>query len=99
MSAIIPPPIVQLAFGLGNLSSAQWLAIQRLANEACQAELPRRIFKMFARKGVISSISRTAVMATIAAMALTAFEPSMALAGSAPAGKGLSAVAAGTSGA
>jgi hypothetical protein len=52
--------------------------------------------EMFARTGVFSSIGRIAVMATIAAVALTAVEPSLALAGSAPAGKGLSA-ATGTS--
>ncbi len=46
---------------------------------------------MFARKGVFSSIGRAAVMATVAAVALTAIEPPVALAGSAPAGKGLSA--------
>ena len=48
---------------------------------------------MFARKGVFSSIGRAAVMATVAAVALTAVEPSLAQAGSAPAGKGLSAAA------
>ena len=46
---------------------------------------------MFARKGFYSSIGRTVVMATIAAVALTAVEPSLALAGSAPAGRGVSA--------
>ena len=51
---------------------------------------------MFTRKAVFSSVSRAAVMATVAAMALTVVEPSLARAGSAPAGKGLSA---GTSGA
>ena len=49
---------------------------------------------MFARKGLFSSISRIAVMATVAAVALTAFEPSPAQAGSAPAGKGVSAATA-----
>jgi hypothetical protein len=53
---------------------------------------------MFARKGVFSSIGRTAAMVSVAALALTAVEPSLAEAGSAPAGKGLSA-ASGTSGA
>jgi hypothetical protein len=53
---------------------------------------------MFVRKGLFSSIGRAAVMATVAAVALTAVEPSLAQAGSAPAGKGLSA-ATGTSGA
>ncbi|MEA2908155.1 MAG: hypothetical protein QOJ15_236 [Bradyrhizobium sp.] len=51
---------------------------------------------MFARKTVFSSIGRAAVMATVAALALTVVEPTLARAGSAPAGKGLSA---GTSGA
>lgn len=45
---------------------------------------------MFARKGLLSSISRAGVMATVAAVALTAFEPTTARAGSAPEGKGLS---------
>jgi hypothetical protein len=49
---------------------------------------------MFARKGLFSSVGRTVVMATVAAMALTAVEPSLARAESAPAGKGVSAVAA-----
>jgi len=53
---------------------------------------------MFARKGVFSSIGRAATLATIAAVALTAVEPSMAVAGSAPAGKGVTA-SSGTSGA
>jgi len=53
---------------------------------------------MFARKGVFSSIGRTAAMVTVAALALTAVEPSLAQAGSARAGRGLSA-ASGTSGA
>jgi hypothetical protein len=51
---------------------------------------------MVTRKAVFSSVSRAAVMATVAALALTVVEPSLARAGSAPAGKGLSA---GTSGA
>jgi hypothetical protein len=49
---------------------------------------------MFARKGLFSYICRAAVMATVAAVALTAFEPSPAQAGSAPAGKGVSAATA-----
>src|SRR3954447_16794485 len=49
---------------------------------------------MFARKGLFSFVGRAAVMATVAAMALTVVEPSLARAGSAPAGKGVSAVAA-----
>jgi len=52
---------------------------------------------MFARRNLLSSISRAAVMATVAAVALTTFEPSTARAGSAPAGQGLSTAA--TSGA
>src|ERR1700676_1075917 len=50
-----------------------------------------RIFEMFARKTVFSSIGRAAVMATVAALALTVVEPTLARAGSAPAGNGLSA--------
>jgi hypothetical protein len=53
---------------------------------------------MLARKGVFLSVGRTAAMAAVAALTLTAVEPSLALAGSAPAGKGLTA-ASGTSGA
>jgi hypothetical protein len=49
---------------------------------------------MLARKGLFSSIGRTAAMATVAALALTAVEPSLAQAGSAPAGKGVSATTA-----
>jgi hypothetical protein len=49
---------------------------------------------MFARKDLFSYFSRAAVMATVAAVALTAFEPSSAQAGSAPAGKGVSAATA-----
>ena len=45
---------------------------------------------MFARKTLLSSISRAAVVATVAAVALTTFEPSTARAGSATAGQGLS---------
>jgi hypothetical protein len=46
---------------------------------------------MFTRKGVVSSIGRAATLATIAAVALTAVEPSLAFAGSALAGKGVTA--------
>ena len=46
---------------------------------------------MFARKSVFSSIGRSAALVTVAALALTAVEPSLARAGSAPAGKGLTA--------
>ena len=49
---------------------------------------------MFARKALFSSLGRAAMVATVAAMALTAVEPSLARAGSAPAGKGLSAATA-----
>jgi hypothetical protein len=55
-------------------------------------------FEMFARNALFSSLGRAAVMATVAAVALTAVEPSLARAGSAAAGKGVSAAAA-TSGA
>ena len=46
---------------------------------------------MFARKGVFSSIGRAGAVATVVAVALTALQPSMAFAGSAPAGKGVTA--------
>jgi hypothetical protein len=52
--------------------------------------------EMFARKALFSSLGRAALVATVAAVVLTAVEPSLARAGSAPAGKGLSA-ATGTS--
>jgi hypothetical protein len=52
--------------------------------------------EMFARKALFSSLGRAAMVATVAAVVLTAVEPSLARAGSAPAGKGLSA-ATGTS--
>ncbi len=45
---------------------------------------------MFARKILLSSISRAAVVATVAAVALTTLEPSTARAGSATAGQGIS---------
>jgi hypothetical protein len=51
-------------------------------------------FEMFARNALFSSLGRAAVMATVAAVALTAVEPSLARAGSAAAGKGVSAAAA-----
>src|SRR5467141_3963057 len=50
--------------------------------------------EMFARNALFSSLGRAAVMATVAAVALTAVEPSLARAGSAAAGKGVSAAAA-----
>src|SRR6266478_6245438 len=50
--------------------------------------------EMFARKALFSSLGRAAMAATVAAVALTAVEPSLARAGSAPAGKGLSAATA-----
>src|SRR4051794_245072 len=80
MTATISPEIVQLALGLGNLMSAQWLAIRGLSGQATTEDI-----KMFARKGVFSSIGRASAAATIVAVALTAFAPSMAFAGSVPA--------------
>jgi hypothetical protein len=50
--------------------------------------------EMFARKALLSSLSRAAMVATVAAVALTSFEPSLARAGSAPVGKGPSAATA-----
>jgi hypothetical protein len=47
--------------------------------------------EMFARKGVFSSIGRAGAVATVVAVALTAVQPSIAFAGSAPAGKGVTA--------
>jgi hypothetical protein len=79
MTATISPEIVQLALGLGNLISAQWLAIRGLSGQATTEDI-----EMFARKGVFSSIGRAGAAATMVAVALTAFEPSMAFAGSAP---------------
>src|SRR6266481_8323476 len=93
MTATNSPEIVQLAFGLGNLNSAGWLASRGLPGRA-----PTEDFEMFARKGVFSSIGRASAMATVVAVALTAVEPTMASAGSAPSGKGLTAWT-GTSGA
>src|SRR5260221_10553843 len=66
--------------------SYEWLESEGLPGQVTTEDI-----KMFARKGVFSSIGRAAVMATVAAVALTATEPSVALAGSAPAGKSLSA--------
>ena len=80
MTATISPEIVQLALGLGNLISAQWLAIGGLSGQTTTEDI-----EMFTRKGVFSSIGRASAAATIVAVALTAFEPSMAFAGSAPA--------------
>src|SRR5258705_1708789 len=91
MTAMILPGIVQLPFGLGNLVSAQWLAIGGLSGQ-----LPRRNVEMFARKGLFSSIGRAGAVATVVAVALTAVEPSMAFAGSATSGKGVTG-ASGTS--
>jgi hypothetical protein len=91
MTATILPGIVQLPFGLGNLVSAQWLAIEGLSGLA-----PTEDVEMFARKGLFSSIGRAGAVATIAAVALTAIQPSMAFAGSATSGKGVTA-SAGTS--
>jgi hypothetical protein len=53
---------------------------------------------MFARKGMISSISRAAVVATVVAVAFTIVEPFPAFAGAASA-EGMSSAKAGTSGA
>jgi hypothetical protein len=58
--------------------------------KACQAKATTEDIKMFARKGVFSSIGRASAAATIVAVALTTFQPSMAFAGSAPA-KGVTA--------
>src|SRR5258705_785174 len=91
MTAMILPGIVQLPFGLGNLVSAQWLAIGGLSGQ-----LPRRNVEMFARKGLFSSIGGAGAVATVVAVALTAVQPSMAFAGSATSGKGVTA-SAGTS--
>ncbi len=49
---------------------------------------------MFGRKALFSTVGRAAVMATVAAVALTVVEPSLARAGSAAAGKGVSAAVA-----
>jgi hypothetical protein len=80
MTATIVPWIVQLAFGFGNLISAQWLEMRGLSGQATTEDI-----EMFARKGVFSSIGRAGAAATIVAVALTAFQPSTAFAGSAPA--------------
>src|SRR4030081_458467 len=87
MSATISTPIVQPAFGLGNLISAQRLAPRGLPGQAT----PTEDIEMFARKGLFSYISRAAVMATVGAAALPAFASSSARPGSAPGGKGVSA--------
>jgi hypothetical protein len=79
--------------GMGNLTSAQWLAIEGLSGLATTED-----HVMFSRKAVFSSIGRACAVATVVAVALTAVEPSMAFAGSAPSGKGITA-ATGTSGA
>jgi len=50
--------------------------------------------EMFARKALFSYAGRATVWATVAAVALTVVEPSMARAGSAAAGKGVTAAAA-----
>jgi hypothetical protein len=85
MTATISPGIVQPAFGLGNLVSGQWLAIQGLSGQTSTEDI-----EMFARKGVFSSIARASAVATIVAVAITAVEPSMAFARSAPS-KGVTA--------
>ena len=86
MTATILPEIVQLPFGMGNLVSGQWLAIQGLSGQATTEDI-----EMFARKGVFSSIGRASAVATVVAVTLTAVPPSMAFAGSASAGKGVTA--------
>ena len=86
MTATILPEIVQLPFGLGNLMSGQWLAIEGLSGQATTEDI-----EMFARKGVFSSIGRASAVATVVAVTLTAVPPSMAFAGSASAGKGVTA--------
>jgi hypothetical protein len=55
MTATISPPIVQLAFGFGNLICARWLAMRGLSGQAATEDI-----EMFARKGVFSSIGRAA---------------------------------------
>jgi hypothetical protein len=85
MTAVISPEIVQLALGLGNLTSTPWLATQGLSGQTTTEDI-----KMFARTGVFSSIGRASAAATVVAVALTAYQPSMAFAGSAPA-KGMTA--------
>jgi hypothetical protein len=48
-----------------------------LATEGLSGQAATEDIKMFARKGLFSSMGRTAVMATVAAMALTVVEPSL----------------------
>jgi len=86
MTATILPDIVQLPFGLGNLTSARWLANRGLSGQATTEDV-----EMFARKRVFSSIGRASAVATVVAMALTAVQPSTAFAGSAPSTKGVTA--------
>jgi hypothetical protein len=85
MTAMIPPEIVQLAFGLGNPISARWLATRGHTGRATTEDI-----EMFTRKGVFSSVGRASAVATVVAVALTTVAPSMAFAGSAPA-KGVTA--------
>jgi len=91
MTATISPEIVQLAFGLGNLMSLQWLAIRGLSGQTTTEDS-----KMLTQKRVLSSIGRASAAVTMVAVALTALAPSMAFAGSAPV-KGVTTT--GTSGA
>jgi hypothetical protein len=79
MIATISPEIVQFAFGLGNLISAQWLVIRGQSGQATTADI-----SMFARKGVFSLVGRAGAVTTVAAVSLTAVQPLMAFAGSAP---------------
>jgi len=76
MSATVLPPIVQLAFGFGNLIFARWLAPKGLPGQsAMPSHFATDDIEMFARKAVFSTHGRAAVMATVAAVALTAVEP------------------------
>jgi hypothetical protein len=93
MTATISPEIVQLAFGLGNLIFARWLAIQGLSGHATTEGM-----EMISQKGMFSRMRRASAVALVAALALTAVEPSTAFAGSATSSKGITA-SAGTSGA
>src|SRR5262245_55414631 len=86
MTATILPEIVQPPFGLGNLVSRQWLAIEGLSGLA-----PTEDVEMFARNGVFSSIGRAGAVATVVAVALTAVAPTTTFAGSAPPSKGVTA--------
>jgi hypothetical protein len=94
MSGTIWPFVVQAAFGLWNLTWGQWLVIRWSAIDGLPGQAATEDIRMFARMAGFSSIGRAAAIATVVAVALTAVEPSLAQAGSAPAGKGASAVTA-----